>query len=210
MKVPEYPLLGLQSPSETTPKIEPPSNRPETSSASTEIKGRDGSSREVRSPTASSQPWAAALWTSLPGLSACAFRFSQPLDAFIRPKPAGLVSCRSRSWGSPFRALFLSSRRKLSPTPLPSCRLDGLTWSKRCLPTPSQRLGFAPAMANSLMALASTPRLQGLAPLQESVTTGRRFRSAGARSSLGPSPLQGAHSRYNAVALTTCSPHEVS
>jgi hypothetical protein len=40
-------------------------------------------------------------WSSLPRLTACAFRFSQPLGAFIRPKPAGLVSCRIRSWGHP-------------------------------------------------------------------------------------------------------------
>jgi len=33
--------------------------------------------------------------------TACAFRFSQPLGAFIRPEPAGLVSCRIRSWGHP-------------------------------------------------------------------------------------------------------------
>jgi len=33
--------------------------------------------------------------------TACAFRFSQPLGAFIRPKPAGLVPCRIRSWDHP-------------------------------------------------------------------------------------------------------------
>jgi len=40
-------------------------------------------------------------WSSLPRPTACAFRFSQPLGAFIRPEPAGLVSCRIRSWGHP-------------------------------------------------------------------------------------------------------------
>jgi hypothetical protein len=30
----------------------------------------------------------------------CTFRFSQPRDAFIRLKLAGLVPCRIRSWGS--------------------------------------------------------------------------------------------------------------
>jgi hypothetical protein len=41
---------------------------------------------------------------SWPGLhlpTACAFRFSQPPGAFIRSEPAGLVSCRIRSWGHP-------------------------------------------------------------------------------------------------------------
>jgi hypothetical protein len=33
--------------------------------------------------------------------TACAFRLSQPPDAFIRPEPAGLVPCRIRSWGHP-------------------------------------------------------------------------------------------------------------
>jgi len=33
--------------------------------------------------------------------TACAFRFSQPLGAFIRLEPAGLVPCRIRSWGHP-------------------------------------------------------------------------------------------------------------
>jgi hypothetical protein len=37
----------------------------------------------------------------LPLPTACAFRCSQPLGAFIRPEPAGLVSCRIRSWGHP-------------------------------------------------------------------------------------------------------------
>jgi hypothetical protein len=40
-------------------------------------------------------------WPSLPRSTACAFRFSQPPGAFIRPEPAGLVSCRIRSWGHP-------------------------------------------------------------------------------------------------------------
>jgi len=40
-------------------------------------------------------------WLSLPRPTACAFRLSQPHGAFIRPEPAGLVSCRIRSWGHP-------------------------------------------------------------------------------------------------------------
>jgi len=41
------------------------------------------------------------LWSSLPHSTASASRFSQPPGAFIRPEPAGLVSCRIRSWGHP-------------------------------------------------------------------------------------------------------------
>jgi hypothetical protein len=40
-------------------------------------------------------------WLALPRPTACAFRCSQPLGAFIRPALAGLVSCRIRSWGRP-------------------------------------------------------------------------------------------------------------
>jgi hypothetical protein len=36
---------------------------------------------------------------------ACASRFSQPPDAFIRPEPAGLVSCRYRSWGCTLQSI---------------------------------------------------------------------------------------------------------
>jgi hypothetical protein len=40
-------------------------------------------------------------WSGLHLPTACASRCSQPLGAFIRPEPAGLVSCRIRSWGHP-------------------------------------------------------------------------------------------------------------
>jgi hypothetical protein len=58
-------------------------------------------------------------WPGLHVPTACAFRFSQPLDAFIRPEPAGLIACRIRSWGHPpelssSRAAVRRSRR-LSP-----------------------------------------------------------------------------------------------
>jgi len=50
------------------------------------------------------------------------YRFSQPLDVFNRFEPAGLISYRIRSWGSLFRAFFLSRSCTLFPTPLPSWR----------------------------------------------------------------------------------------
>jgi len=63
-------------------------------------------------------------WPGLLLPTACAFRFSQPLDAFIRPEPAGLISCRIRSWGHPpelssSRAAVRRSRR-LSPHDVPT------------------------------------------------------------------------------------------
>jgi hypothetical protein len=50
-------------------------------------------------PTASPRSWQQLRWTGLPHPAACALRFSQPLGALIRLEPAGLVSCRIRSWG---------------------------------------------------------------------------------------------------------------
>jgi hypothetical protein len=47
-------------------------------------------------------------------------RVSHPPDALLPTRPAGLVPSRSRSWGSPFEALFLPSRRTSSRTPSPS------------------------------------------------------------------------------------------
>jgi hypothetical protein len=45
-------------------------------------------------------------WPGLPSPTACASRFSQPPGAFIRPEPAGLVSCRIRSWGSALQSFL--------------------------------------------------------------------------------------------------------
>jgi hypothetical protein len=65
-------------------------------------------------------------WSSLQNPTACTFRFSQPRGAFIRPEPAGLISCRIRSWGLPSRALFLPRSRTPFPAPFPSWRSNRL------------------------------------------------------------------------------------
>jgi hypothetical protein len=78
----------------------------------------------------------------------CASRFSQPLDAFLRPRPLGLVSCRFRPWGScsqrfPPPSSRHDFRRALSPgwaSPLSRRRSgprDSCTWEVR-----SHRGGF--------------------------------------------------------------------
>jgi hypothetical protein len=51
-------------------------------------------------PTASPRTKQQPVWPGLPHPVACALRFSQPPDAFVRPVPGGPVSCRIRSWGS--------------------------------------------------------------------------------------------------------------
>jgi len=55
-----------------------------------------------------------------PGLS-CLLSVSHALEALLRPPSAGLVSCRSRPWGSPFRADFRSQSSTSSRKPVPSC-----------------------------------------------------------------------------------------
>jgi len=52
--------------------------------------------------------------------TACAFRLSQPLGAFIRPEPTRPCFMPDPLLGSPFRAFFLSRSRSLFPAPLPS------------------------------------------------------------------------------------------
>jgi hypothetical protein len=62
--------------------------------------------------------------------TACAFRFSQPPGAFIRPEPTRPCFMPDPLLGLPFRAFFLPRVRTLSPAPLPSwrfIRLQGFT-----------------------------------------------------------------------------------
>jgi hypothetical protein len=68
-----------------------------------------------RFPTQSS----GMLWLGLPRLTAYVFRFSQPRDAFIRPESVGPISCRIRSWGSPFKAFFHPRSRTMLSTAVP-------------------------------------------------------------------------------------------
>jgi hypothetical protein len=74
-----------------------------------------------------------------------AHRFSQPLSGFLaQSELRGLVSCRCRPWGSPFRALPLAgiacaSRRRLLPcsSPPPYLRCDAPDLVLRVSPTPA-------------------------------------------------------------------------
>jgi len=123
------PLLGF-GPSSEDPSTEPlprGHSLPQAPDAR-HNPGRPQAAPPLRFPTpsASSSPGAAASWSSLPRSTACAFRFSQPPGALIRPELTGLVSCRIRSWGQPFKAFFLSRSRTLFPAPFPSWRSDRL------------------------------------------------------------------------------------
>lgn len=83
------------------------------------------------SPSAFSQPCRATYLRRVPTHRLrCIPRVSHPLDALLPARPAGLVSSRSRSWGSLLEALFRARRRTLSPAPGPS-------WGS--LPSPKSR-----------------------------------------------------------------------
>jgi hypothetical protein len=58
--------------------------------------------------------------------TACAFRFSQPPGAFIRPEPARPCFMPDPLLGSPFRAFFLPRSRTPFPAPFPSWRCSRL------------------------------------------------------------------------------------
>lgn len=62
------------------------------------------------------------------------FRFSRPLDGFSYSGLCGLVSCRSRSWDSPFRA-FPFQKAVLLSKPAAPLRFGTSVSSRSCLPT---------------------------------------------------------------------------
>jgi hypothetical protein len=141
--------------------------------------------------------------------TACAFRFSQPLDAFIRPTLAGLVSCRIRSWGSPFRAFLLL------------CSLGTVSGARALLPfnTPPnlpesqprrERRGAAPQPSLILERPWNAPRLQGFAPHKSPPRqTGCLDRHARV-ALLGFLPFRAFPPGQNGHGLHRASPHEVA
>jgi hypothetical protein len=145
-----------------------------------------GSFPGVLFPSSVSPLGAAAFRSGLPHPTTCAFGFSRPLDAFIRPEPAGLVSCQIRSWGftlqsfappaQPFAvsgaSALMSLETPFSPTRPPDIR------TQACFPRARVRRSERP----------SPP---GLCSTRESATPLRLFRPARARSSPGLGALQG-------------------
>ena len=133
--------------------------------------------------------WQRLCCSGLPHLNACASGFSQPPDAFIRPVPAGLVSCRIRSWGSPFRAFLLPRSLPPSPASVPSCR------STNPIPSPTR---VAPATQAQLVRrppCGKVPRnivaFRGLLHAKVRHCTTAVLRPSRARSSLGFLPSRG-------------------
>jgi len=110
----------------------------------------------------------------------CAFRFSQPLDAFLRPRPFGLVSCRFRPWGS-------CSQR---------------------FPPPSSRHDFRRALSpgRGRRSRVDSPSL-GIPAPGRSVHIGAVLPASDGRASLSVLPLRGSHPRALTPGYTGVSSH---
>jgi len=59
-----------------------------------------------RSPSASSRTWAATFPGGYQPPGTCPLSVSHALEALLRPRPAGLVPCRSRPWGSTLQGRY--------------------------------------------------------------------------------------------------------
>jgi hypothetical protein len=112
----------------------------------------------VPSPSTSSRSWAATPpGDTTPGFW-CLLSVSHALEAFIRPGPAGLVSCRSRPWGCALQGRF---------PPAEPCLLSEV---------------------HTLLWLVRRPPLQGLAPRRCPCSSELEPRPPWAFASLGVSP----------------------
>jgi hypothetical protein len=120
------------------------------------------------------------------------FRFSQPLDASLRPEPTGLVSCQIRSWGSsssellpPVQVPAVSSRQPLMPLREPLCLVA--TPPLRAI----QRERRNTRVTLTVTSQAKRPRLQGFAPHENSTLSTGCLGTMKSRCSLELLPLQG-------------------
>jgi hypothetical protein len=96
--------MGLHSLSKTKPGTELPIGAPPKRGHTT------GAFLEVHAPSALPSPGSGVVGGLPTARQPCVSRFSQPHDAFIRPEHPSLISCQLRSWGSPFKALFLATQ----------------------------------------------------------------------------------------------------
>jgi hypothetical protein len=138
----------------------------------------------------------------LPQPLACACRFSQPLGAFIRPEPGGLVACRIRSWGCtlqsfapPVQPYAVSG----APTLMTFHRLQGLAPHVSPLPPSDPRVGDFLRCSPGLAALqGSLPRWLGTAFTAPPLT-----RLAPPRTANGQSPQATEECRHHRVCTPT-------
>jgi hypothetical protein len=176
--------------------------------------GRNDKAPPVRSlPLQRLPAQGSGILTGLPKPAACACRFSQPLGAFIRPEPGGLVSCRIRSWGCtlqsfapPVQPYAVSGAFALLSFALPRYAAPPTTETDRSL-----LLLSAQSTASSTEAENATPRTErtrsktppsGSCSTRESATLAGGLDRRNARSSPGLCTLQGLRPRW----LGTASP----
>jgi hypothetical protein len=150
----------------------------------------------------------------LPHPVACTFRFSQPHGALVRPVPAGLVSCRIRSWGctlqsfpplawpyavsGAFPLLMLGRIRRARLADVPTVAHASLAAAETA---PHETRAPARSENRSSPGQTSPPEASppsGVCSSRESATPRRLFRPPEARSSPGLSALQGSPPRGNA------------
>jgi hypothetical protein len=129
---------------------------------------------------------------------------------FNRPEPAGLVSCRIRSWGSPFRAFLLPCSRSPSPAPLPSCCWNAFRLTRGPTARREHRNAAPETTAPHVGDSSERPSTSGLCSTRESATSLRRVRPAASAWLSWDSPLQGVLPRRADNGLHRVSPHEVA
>jgi len=108
-----------------------------------------------------------------------AFRFSQPLDALLHPRPYGFVSCRIRPWGSDLQRL----------------------------PPPTRRHDFRRALPLLPFVAPKRIRLQGFLHAGGPFTSDRCYPGADGRSSPGCSTLSRGSPRVSAPHRCEASSH---
>jgi hypothetical protein len=152
--------------------------------------------------------WQRLCCSGLPHLNACASGFSQPPDAFIRPVPAGLVSCRIRSWGSPFRAFLLPRSLPPSPASVPSCRSTNPIPSPTRVAPPRKRSWF---VVRHVERFPETSSPSGVCSTRKSATARRLFYGHHERVALlgfcppGVSPSPERHGFHQCLPSRACS-----
>jgi hypothetical protein len=137
------------------------------------------------------------------------FRLSQPPGGLLPATPSGLVSCRWRSWGSPFRAFPSQRSRSASRRPLPSCRRPRSAHPPCVLARPiaaafARRCDVSNPAARRRVERGSAP---GSGTSWESVCRGSSFRShLGLDALLGFHSLQGLTPSRPRVAASSLPP----
>jgi hypothetical protein len=120
-----------------------------------------------------------------PGLGST-LRFSQPLSALLRMLPPGLISCRSRSWGLPFRAFPYAIAWLPLESSYPPAVFSPCTARYRCAKTAlSSRVTKPIKLQRTAYRRCIMPRLQGLTHLRSPLP------STGGLDRMGPDALLG-------------------